>query len=805
MSAQERRPAGEAATVKTLAGSKIKIPGDSSDGRTPEDMKDLEIAMGLVRAGVPVFCAPPVQDQHGEWLPHEGAGGYRLPCDWQHTSVGGEGVRNWRPGYALCAVMSHVVDAVDVDLQHDGQLARIELEEQGKWPRPYGTARTPSGGTHDLVSPLGVGSPIGILQGIDIRGGVDGKSMSFIFIAPTKRESKTTNEIERYSWTVAPHLDDLDPNDTTGHDLVQIAAQRGRRGTAQAQPVWSALPDAHKRQVEEYLGGVLRRMSLELDSVADWDEGRTDDWGRGWEKMLSDTCYRLGSLARASWTGWTLESAEQSLRVIVPDWLASAVNVPMKWAQQSRRGEPAYWPAALDTPPTPTLYQDGWIEDAPAGRPRHSGQVLMAERLAVRAEGQLLHVHGIGWHWWDGSRWAPDQGKAVARRAVLAVLADALVESMRDHDLRRDVQKCESDSGLDGVLGVAASLSVFSATVQDMDALPHLLNCANGTMNLLTRRLQPPKPEDRLTKMACGSYLTQGADKLFATVLETVLPDEKVRRYLQLVAGQAVYGQVEQHLFPILTGTGANGKGTVYAALRHALGDYAVIIDPELLMARDRAGTGGPEMLQLRGARLVIGSETNDGRKLDEALMKRLTGGDELTARGLYKDPVSWLPSHQFLYITNHLPKVSGDAPAVWRRVRVVPFNVVMPEDQQDPRLGDKLLLAKDEVLTWAVDGYFQYVDAGRQMEEPEAVRVATATYQVESDDVRQFLNECCEEEPDHQVGSRDLYQAYRDWCEQGGRRYESEVKFAGHLRRLGYDKKKTSTRAVWLGLKIME
>src|SRR5690606_16889709 len=118
--------------------------------------------------------------------------------------------------------------------------------------------------------------------------------------------------------------------------------------------------------------------------------------------------------------------------------------------------------------------------------------------------------------------------------------------------------------------------------------------------------------------------------------LAKVLPDADERRYLQRVFGQAVYGRVREHLFPVLIGTGANGKGTAYGAITNALGDYARIINPDLLMVRERGGVGGPEMMTRLGARLVIGSETEEGRKLDEATMKRLTGGDELTARNLY-------------------------------------------------------------------------------------------------------------------------------------------------------------------------
>jgi putative DNA primase/helicase len=269
---------------------------------------------------------------------------------------------------------------------------------------------------------------------------------------------------------------------------------------------------------------------------------------------------------------------------------------------------------------------------------QHSGQVRMAYRLAERYVDQLLYVHGIGWHHWDGRRWTEDDS-GHARRAVLDVLAEALADSLGDPKLRTDVTKCESDSGVSGVLGIASALHEFATTVRDLDADPYLLNCANGTLDLHTRQIRPHDPRDRLTKVTTGAYDPNADPTVWEDFLATVLPDEAERAYLQRVLGQSVYGRVREHLFPVLIGEGANGKGTFYGAVTNALGAYATVIDPELLMVRDRGGIGGPKMMTLLGARLVIGSETEEGRKLDEAAMKRLTGGDELTARRLLFPP----------------------------------------------------------------------------------------------------------------------------------------------------------------------
>ena len=150
--------------------------------------------------------------------------------------------------------------------------------------------------------------------------------------------------------------------------------------------------------------------------------------------------------------------------------------------------------------------------------------------------------------------------------------------------------------------------------------------------------------------------------------------------------------------------------------------------------------------MELLGARLVIGSETEDGRSLDEATMKRLTGGDPLTARRLYREPVTWIPTHQLLYVTNHLPNVKGNDPAVWRRVRVVPFGVVVPVEDRDPNLSERSPARRRRPVV----GHGRATATGTSggMREPASVLAATGAYQADTDAVARFIAEACEVSP---------------------------------------------------------
>ncbi|MCV7527634.1 phage/plasmid primase, P4 family [Micrococcus luteus] len=444
---------------------------------------------------------------------------------------------------------------------------------------------------------------------------------------------------------------------------------------------------------------------------------------------------------------------------------------------------------------------DLYAEQTPAPeRPgeQHRGQLRMAHRLAETYAGRLMYVNGMDWHHWDGTRWAPDE-TAAAERAVHDVLRSALAESHEgDRNLRDDVRRCENAAGIRGVLDIAATLPGIRVPVSALDADPYLLNVANGTLDLRTRTLRPHDPADRLTRVSRGAWDPDAGGGVWEAFLATILPVEAEREYLRRVIGQAVFGAVREHLFPVLTGTGANGKGTAYTAIAHALGDYAAVIDPDMLMTSAR-GPGGPEMMQLFGARLVIGSETEEGKPLDAALMKRLTGGDPITARNLYQPPVTWEPSHQFVFVTNHLPKVKGNDPAVWRRVRVIPFDVVIPPEHRDAALPERLRAAADAVVTWAVRGWWDYEDHG--MGEPDAVKAATDAYAVQSDAVRRFIAENCVVMSGASARSSDLHQSWAAWAVQDGADALSAKAFGAELDRLGYPAKRTKVGMVRFGI----
>lgn len=309
----------------------------------------------------------------------------------------------------------------------------------------------------------------------------------------------------------------------------------------------------------------------------------------------------------------------------------------------------------------------------------HRGQARFAYRLAQECADRLLHVRGIGWHHWDGTRWAEAQ-HGEDTQAVLDTLKADYLASYTDKDLAADVRACQTASAVLGILRLAGDLKQFASTVDDLDLDPWLLNCANGTLDLRDLTLKDHDPHDKITRVCRAAYQPDATSAAWDQFLTQILPDPDVRAYLQRFVGVALLGAVREQEFTIAVGAGGNGKGVFYETVLHALGDYGHAAESDLFMTtKANANAASPAVMALRGRRFIVCSETERDHRLAAALMKNLTGGDPVTARGLHRDPITFTPTHTPLMVTNWLPKVAGNDPAVWRRMRVVPFDVTIP------------------------------------------------------------------------------------------------------------------------------
>ncbi len=434
----------------------------------------------------------------------------------------------------------------------------------------------------------------------------------------------------------------------------------------------------------------------------------------------------------------------------------------------------------------------------------HRGHLGMAERFIRDHGDELRHVHGIGWHHWDGARWKLDDQRidieaAVATTKLALAAVVSMAKSPERDALYADARKSESAGGIEGMLKLAGAMPPISTSSRALDADPYLFNTPAGTVDLLQGEIRGNSRADLITKVS-GVSIGEAAAPVWEAFVERILPDEDVRAFVQRLFGYAMLGKQIEHVMPIFTGTGANGKSTMAGAIGEAFGDYCIEVDPSLLMQSKHEKHGAFKM-RLRGARLAFCSETEKGRKFAEATMKRLVDGTPIEANLMHKNPIQFDPSHTLIMLTNHLPAVSGDDPAVWRRILVVPFDVVIPPDERDETLSDQLKAEAPAVLAWVHSGWLDYQKQG--LNPPDAVRARTEEYQAASDALGRFLETETIANQHSFVKARDLFTRWSEWCRDTGEAAGSEVSFAESMSHRGFAKKRSSGGQVYRGLML--
>jgi len=386
--------------------------------------------------------------------------------------------------------------------------------------------------------------------------------------------------------------------------------------------------------------------------------------------------------------------------------------------------------------------------------------------------------------------------KTIARTVTTSCL-DIADENLRKQAVK-EAKRGESNSAVNGALALASIDAAVVVDHEDLDADPWLLNCGNGTLDLRSGQLRPHDPTDLLTKLAGADYTPGAQGLVFGEFLGQIQPNPAMQEFLARLLGHALVGQLVEHVLPIFWGDGANGKSTLLDAVLAALGDYGGSAAPGLLTARN-FDAHPTEIADLFGLRLARLDETDDGRRLAEGTVKRLTGDRRQKARRMRENFWEFNASHTFVMLTNHKPLVAGTDEGIWRRLRLIPFGVVIPEADRDEHLPERLGTELDAVLAWLIAGCTSWQHQG--LDEPATVTEATAAYRAESDSIGRFLTERCHLSPPARVRSSALYSAWSNWCLGEGLDPGSPKVFTTSLQNRGYDATKSDGRMVWKGL----
>lgn len=446
---------------------------------------------------------------------------------------------------------------------------------------------------------------------------------------------------------------------------------------------------------------------------------------------------------------------------------------------------------------------------AQSGEPAPSAlddtDIANGRRLAERHGHDLRFTPERSWHVWDGRRWAVDDKcvgvQARAKESALSIFDE--IRNSTDRDARmRHAKRSQSKQSIEAAIWLARSEPGIPAKLTDFDADGWLLNVANGTLDLRTGNLRPHQRADLLSNVVEVSYDPQAAWELWDAFLWRVVDrDEELYAYLRRFVGYLLVGDTSEQSLHFLYGLGANGKSVFCEVLMRLLGDYAVTASPDLIMLRRHGGIPN-DVARLRGVRAALMNETSQGARFDEAKLKDLTGGDTLTARFLHQEFFDFHPTHRIVIRGNHKPAINGTDEGIWRRLRLVPFTVAIPTDEQDRHLLSKLEGELPGILNWALQGCREWQAVG--LKPPAIIAEAVRQYREESDTLGRFIAESCEVAPLGQVKSSALFKRYQEFCEQAGERWIPAKDFPAEMQRRGftYKRERTGTR-IYAGIEL--
>jgi len=302
---------------------------------------------------------------------------------------------------------------------------------------------------------------------------------------------------------------------------------------------------------------------------------------------------------------------------------------------------------------------------------------------------------------------------------------------------------------------------------EELDTDPMLLNVLNGTLDLATGNLRPHRREDLITRVAPVVYDTNAKCPTFERFLDEIMGgNASLSGFLRRAVGYALTGLTSEQCMFVFHGTGSNGKSTFLDAVMAILGEgYALQTPTETIVSKVNGFDAIPnDVARLKGARFVAANEIEEGRRLNEALVKQLTGDERVTARFMRGEWFEFRPEFKLFLAVNHLPEIRGTDHGIWRRIRAVPFTKTIPDEKQDKDLSAKLHAEASGILNWALEGLREWLSGG--LNAPPEVLAATTSYRELMDSLGDFLKHCCVQLPNVRAQSGDLYAEFVKWSD---------------------------------------
>jgi putative DNA primase/helicase len=452
----------------------------------------------------------------------------------------------------------------------------------------------------------------------------------------------------------------------------------------------------------------------------------------------------------------------------------------------------------------------------------HAGD---AELFAYLFHDRVAYDHAAKkWYIWRGNFWEKDPNGELTRLIINRLAPEYIqagADALRVGD--KDLSEKFTQRGkallkarrIKEVLDLARNMEGIAITGNEWDKCPMVLGVSNGMIDLTTGTHRSAAPCEYVRKFAPVDWmgLNAPAPAWEQYILEVFDGEIELVDFMRRWLGYCITGMVTERKLPVLYGDGSNGKTVLLEALRMALGDdLSHVTQADALMDTKRDGAGAqPFVYALRGRRLVWATESREGQRINEGLVKQLTGGDSITTRTLFSDVVTFRPTHKVMLLTNHKPHISAESQSIWDRVLLIPFVNRFVDDpkakgefKRDPRLLETLQAEAAGILAWLVRGCLEWQRDG--LNPPALVIEATEDYRTEEDTLGEFIADCLITGDDKQATARAIWEAYEQWTKENGLDGSkmNKITLGKKLARRFGDPKRTNRERLYSGVEVL-
>lgn len=509
-----------------------------------------------------------------------------------------------------------------------------------------------------------------------------------------------------------------------------------------------------------------------------------------------DSMFRETSLYREKWDRITYgDTGETYGERTIAKAIASTATTVLE-----HKHEQEYAEFSFDLP-----HDDAAVEEEP-DEPKKKfrlSELGNAERIAYEYGHVIRYVSEMGWLIWDGKRWKTDNKKEIER------ICNKVLRSMSksDDELEQKWARiCERRNIR--MNSLKDLMPLVPAERTEFDRHKYLFNVENGIIDLKDGKLKQHDRELHLSKISNVTFDETAECPVWLQFLNQIFKgDVELIDYMQRLVGYSLTGDISEQSMYFLVGGGSNGKSTFVNTIKNLMGDYGLQTKSDTFIKKKDQGANN-DIARLAGARFVSAVESEEGEKLQESLVKTITGGEPILARFLRQEFFEFVPEFKVFFTTNHKPIIGGVDEGIWRRVKIIPFTLNLKPHERDKKLEEKLSLEMSGILNWALEGCLKWQQSG--LKEPKVVLDAIGNYKAEMDILAPFLEErCYTDEPKNEnirIEAKELYKVYGDWCYQSGERQIGNRSFYRMLETKGFGKTKgTGNKTYLTGITLNE